>query len=77
MGIMVGAYLESAQRAKTMLHEPVHALLHSDEISAEYIEHRGVKQTEAESVAYIMAPMLAGHCRLQHSGTSLPTPTRS
>lgn len=56
--IVVGAHLEAAQQAKTMLHEAAHALLHSEETSAEYVEHRGVKETEAESVAYVMAAML-------------------
>jgi len=56
--ILVGAHLEPAQQAKTMLHEAAHALLHADEPAAEYVEHRGVKETEAESVAYVMAAML-------------------
>ena len=33
-------------------------ILHADEDHAEYIEHRGVKETEAESVAYVVAGIL-------------------
>lgn len=33
-------------------------ILHSDQDAAEYIEHRGIKETEAESVAYIVAGIL-------------------
>lgn len=56
--IVVGAHLEAAQQAKTMLHEAAHGLLHAEEAATEYVEHRGVKETEAESVAYVMAAML-------------------
>lgn len=56
--IVVGEKLEPAQQAKTMIHEAAHALLHADETAAEYIQHRGVKETEAESVAYVIASML-------------------
>ena len=56
--IVVAERLEPAQRAKTMLHEAAHALLHAEDGAAEYVAHRGVKETEAESVAYVMAAML-------------------
>src|SRR5699024_4332896 len=47
--------LAPAQVAKTMIHEAAHAIMHHDITPAEYIEHRGIKETEAESVAYIVA----------------------
>lgn len=47
-----------AQAAKTALHEAAHVLLHADEDPAEYMQHRGIKQAEAESVAYIVAGIL-------------------
>lgn len=56
--IVVGDHLEPAQQAKTMLHEAAHALLHAEQTAAEYIAHRGLAETEAESVAYVMAAML-------------------
>lgn len=34
-------------------------LLHADEESGEYAGHRGVKETEAESVAYVLAGLLS------------------
>lgn len=37
--------------------EAAHVILHSDEPIAEYVQHRGVKETEAESVAYVVAGM--------------------
>lgn len=56
--IRVSDTMAPAQQAKTMLHEAAHALLHSDESHEEYIAHRGLKETEAESVAYVMGAML-------------------
>ena len=47
-----------ADAAATILHEAAHVLLHSEEEHAEYVEHRGVKETEAESVAYVVAGIL-------------------
>lgn len=47
-----------ADAAATILHEAAHVLLHSQEDHAEYVEHRGVKETEAESVAYVVAGLL-------------------
>ena len=44
--------------AKTALHEAAHVILHAEEDHAEYVEHRGIKETEAESVAYIVAGIL-------------------
>ncbi|CAM5539840.1 ArdC-like ssDNA-binding domain-containing protein [Leifsonia shinshuensis] len=56
--VVVDSGLSPAQAAKTALHEVAHVFLHADEEPAEYIEHRGVKETEAESVAYIVAGIL-------------------
>jgi antirestriction protein ArdC len=56
--IVVADHLEPAQAAKTVLHEAAHAILHSEESAAEYVEHRGTKETESESTAYVMAAML-------------------
>ena len=50
--------LAPAQAAKTMIHEAAHAIMHEGITQAEYIEHRGIKETEAESVAYIVAGTL-------------------
>src|SRR5699024_2588841 len=43
-----------AQTAKTMIHEVAHAIMHADITYADYIAHRGIRETEAESVAYIV-----------------------
>jgi len=48
--------LQPAQAAATMLHEAAHALMHAD--ADDYHEHRGIYETEAESVAYIVAGVL-------------------
>lgn len=47
-----------AQAAKTALHEAAHVILHSEDAPGEYVEHRGTKETEAESVAFIVAGIL-------------------
>jgi antirestriction protein ArdC len=56
--VVIDADLAPAQAAKTILHEAAHVILHAEEDPAEYIEHRGIKETEAESVAYIVAGIL-------------------
>ena len=56
--VVVDAGLSPAQAAKTALHEAAHVILHAEEDPAEYVGHRGVKETEAESVAYIVAGIL-------------------
>ena len=57
--VVIDTALAPAQAAKTALHEAAHVILHStEEEAAEYIEHRGTKETEAESVAYIVAGIL-------------------
>lgn len=56
--VVVEAALAPAQAAKTALHEAAHVLLHVDENPAEYVAHRGIIETEAESVAYVVAGVL-------------------
>ncbi len=51
--VVIDADLSPAQAAKTAIHEAAHVILHADEDHAEYVAHRGVKETEAESVAYV------------------------
>src|SRR5699024_3099734 len=56
--IAIHDQLAPAQAAKTMIHEAAHAIMHEGITQAAYIEHRGIKETEAESVAYIVAGTL-------------------
>ena len=56
--VVVDEGMSPAQTAKTALHEAAHAVLHSDEDHSEYVEHRGIKETEAESAAYVVAGLL-------------------
>jgi antirestriction protein ArdC len=56
--IVVDADLSDAQAAKTILHEAAHALLHEADAEGEYVAHRGVKECEAESVAYVVAGII-------------------
>lgn len=56
--IVVDAQLSDAQAAKTLLHEAAHALLHEADGEGDYVAHRGLKECEAESVAYIVAGIL-------------------
>jgi hypothetical protein len=56
--VVVDANLSPAQAAKTILHEAGHVLLHTDPDQGTHIEHRGTTETEAESVAYIVAGIL-------------------
>ena len=55
--VVIDSGLGPAQAAKSTLHEAAHVILHADEPIAEYVQHRGVKETEAESVAYVTAGM--------------------
>ncbi|MFD1716156.1 ArdC-like ssDNA-binding domain-containing protein [Amnibacterium flavum] len=56
--VVIDAALSPAQAAKTGLHEAAHVILHAAEDHAEYIAHRGIRETEAESVAYVVAGIL-------------------
>lgn len=51
--IVIAPHLEPAQATKTLIHETAHALMHSK--ITDYQTHRGVYETEAESVAYVVA----------------------
>ena len=50
--------LSPAHAAKTIIHETAHIELGHIEDMTEYLEHRGLSETEAESVAYVVAGML-------------------
>ena len=53
--IMLNAKNSPRQDAKTILHETAHMLLHQGLPEGEYGRHRGIYETEAESVAYVVA----------------------
>lgn len=55
--IRVDEKMSPAQRAKTMIHEAAHAILHVDDIEGD-TSHRGIRETEAESTAYVVAALL-------------------
>lgn len=55
--VVVDAALSPAHAAKTTIHEAAHVILHSEKKDREGIE-RGVRECEAESVAYVVAGML-------------------
>lgn len=55
--IVIDGRLSAEHTAKTMIHETAHIVLgHTDDMT-EYVQHRGLMETEAESVAYIVAGM--------------------
>lgn len=61
--VVLAPTLAPAQRAKTLIHEAAHILLHVDADDPKltlrtYAEHRGLAETEAESVAYVLARLL-------------------
>lgn len=58
--VVISTGLEPAHAAKTILHEAAHVLLHTEETitDREYVEHRGERETAAESVAYVVAGLL-------------------
>ena len=56
--IAIHDQLAPAQSAKTMSHEAAHAIMDEGITHAEYIEHRGIKEAESESVACIVAGTL-------------------
>ncbi|GAA0990046.1 ArdC family protein [Subtercola frigoramans] len=58
MTVVIDSDLSPEAAAKTMIHECAHILLsHIDDL-AEYAQHRGLLETEAESVAYVVAGMV-------------------
>ena len=53
--VILNADLSPEHAAKTLIHETAHILLgHTDNL-ADYAHHRGLAETEAESVAYVVA----------------------
>ena len=56
--VVIADHLSPAHQAKTALHEAAHIALGHVEDLAEYVEHRGRYEVEAESVAYVLAGML-------------------
>lgn len=55
--VVISDSIDDAQAAKTSLHEAAHIIL--DHVSKDdYQQHRGIYETEAESVAYITAGLL-------------------
>ncbi|WP_188761009.1 ArdC-like ssDNA-binding domain-containing protein [Cnuibacter physcomitrellae] len=56
--VAIRADLSPAQAAKTLIHETAHILAGHVEDLDDYAEHRGRAETEAESVAYVVAGML-------------------
>ncbi|AMM22789.1 hypothetical protein AX769_21880 (plasmid) [Frondihabitans sp. PAMC 28766] len=58
MTVVINEDLSPEQAAKTTIHELAHVLLDHTEDMAEYSAHRGLMETEAESVAYVVAGMV-------------------
>lgn len=56
--VVIEASLSPADTAATLLHEAAHVILHAEEPAGEYQQYRGIKETEAESVAYVVAGLL-------------------
>jgi hypothetical protein len=54
--VLIHDELEPAHEALTVLHETAHVLLHAG--ASDYQQHRGIYETEAESVAYVVARVL-------------------
>ncbi|MBT1633268.1 ArdC-like ssDNA-binding domain-containing protein [Curtobacterium flaccumfaciens] len=56
--VVIAAHLSPEHAAKTLIHELAHVILgHADDLT-EYAEHRGLMETEAESVAYVVAGLV-------------------
>ncbi|ROQ30862.1 uncharacterized protein DUF1738 [Frondihabitans sp. PhB188] len=55
MTVVIDDNLSPEHAAKTTIHELAHVLLDHTEDMAEYAAHRGLMETEAESVAYVVA----------------------
>ena len=49
--------LSSGHTLKTLIHETAHIALHTED-TFDYVAHRGIAETEAESVAYVVAKYL-------------------
>lgn len=56
--VVIGNHLSPEHTAKTMIHETAHVLMgHVDDLAG-YAERRGLMETEAESVAYVVAGLV-------------------
>ena len=53
--IVIDRGLTPAMAASVLLHEAAHAVLHAELKGDEYLTHRGIAETEAESVAFVVA----------------------
>jgi len=53
--VVVRDDVDDAQAVKTLIHEAAHVVLHTELKAGEYVAHRGIWETEAESVAYVVA----------------------
>lgn len=53
--VVIEASLSPADTAATLLHEAAHVILHAEDTAVEYHHHRGIKEAEAESDAYVVA----------------------
>ena len=58
MTVILDSDLSPEHMAKTLIHETAHVLLRHCEDMAEYALHRGLMETEAESVAYVVAGLV-------------------
>jgi antirestriction protein ArdC len=58
MAVVIDSDLSPEHMAKTLIHETAHVLLGHTEDMTEYVEHRGLRETEAESVAYVVAGLV-------------------
>ncbi|MCW4356103.1 ArdC-like ssDNA-binding domain-containing protein [Hoyosella sp. YIM 151337] len=56
--IVIEKTLSPAQAAKTLIHETAHALMHGKDQIDRNTHHQGLREVEAESVAYVVAGML-------------------
>lgn len=61
--ITINATDSPAQKAATIIHEAAHAIFatelgNTSHMGEEYTEHRGLAETEAESVAYVVAKLM-------------------
>lgn len=56
--VVIDSRLSPAHQAKTAIHEAAHIALGHVENLADYIEHRGRCEVEAESVAYVVAGLM-------------------
>lgn len=61
MRVVIDEALSDAHAASVILHEAAHVLLHTDgngEKDHDAVQHRGIGEIEAESVAYVVAGLL-------------------